>query len=225
MFAFFEKHRGLMTGLLWLVVIGLVVAYLFAFFTPGYWYWDAFLAKQSDGTFAGSGPHGNFRLAIDKDHRTVAFSIYNVTYLYEVSITGDTIRIRQDGAEWFSGSIVRLNGETFIADENGRYTDFTIRSGTPTLEELKPSPATLYNYVTDMAPGARGNAVFLIPLIILFLCTLAAFLPPETLWELGHGRFSDGGEPNDVFCTQLRIGRVVAILFLVGVALYAIGAV
>ena len=227
----FEKHKKvclITAGVLVFLLIGL---YLSALYEPGYWYMDAFLTRQEDGSFAASDAYGSYRLKVDRadDSATVTFSVNDLTkeYLITGTSTGEDVHIYEGGSLVFHGRKVRMNSSEYTLMGYDGYETGSIHifasNIKPDPEEFLPSYSWLYSQAASDEPETRGEPAML--LLILFLGIVLALdvTFPDLFFTLKYRHYVDGGEPSDWYRSSQKIGRgiiVVAILLCIFRSLY-----
>ena len=213
----YDKHKKaclIVAGALAALIIGL---YLSALFQPGYWYMDAFLTKQDNGSFVGSDAYGSYYLKIDRtaDKATVTFSVDELAkeYLITGTATGENVHIYEGDALVFRGHEVRTGDDTYMLMGYDGYEDNSIRifaSGIqPAPEELFPSYSTLYNWAASDETDTRGEPgmLFIILFLGVFLALDIRF--PDMFFTLKYRHYVDGGEPSEWYRTSQKVGRFV----------------
>lgn len=213
---FYEKHKKVCLIAAGIFSVILVVFYLHALFQPGYWYLDAFLCKQKDGSFAGSDSYGTYQMEINRgdDNATIQFTVDDLTkeYLITGTATGEDVYIYEDEALVFHGHSVMNGSQYWLMGYDGYDTNsISIFSSNikPDPEELLPSYSFLYSCVKSDATDTRGEPTTLF-LICIFILALALDIKyPDLFFNLRYRHYVDGGEPSDWYRDSQKIGRVI----------------
>jgi len=216
----YEKHKKIcliFTGILITLLLGL---YLSALYQPGYWYMDAFLTEQKDGSFTASDSYGSYYLKIDRDNdnTAVTFSIDDLTkeYLITGIETGEDVHIYEDDNLVFHGYKVRMSdSEYMLMGYEGYETSgiYIFANNTkPDPEELLPSYSTLFYWASSDTTETRGEPLML--LLIIFLCIILALdvVFPDLFFTLRYSRYVTGGEPSDWYRSGQIFGRFVMVI-------------
>ena len=187
--------------------------YLFAALYPGYWYHDAFLYKQKDGSFAGSGSHGQYALYIDGS--TITMSINGVTHTYEVQKSDDTVRILKDGEEIFFG--IDRDGHLWNADgsiASGTSSVFSANAAYTT-EELFPNTGGIYGLSKPQAADTRGNAWTLALAWLLAGVLIVDVLFPDVWFRIRFWGLVEDGHPGERYRMGQYFSRILYPIFIV----------
>ena len=220
----YEKHKKACLIIAVILVALLLGLYLSALYQPGYWYLDAFLAKQEDGSFAASDAYGSYYLKVDRadDSASVTFSIDDLTkeYLITGTATGEDVHIYENDALVFHGYKARMSSSEYtLMGYDGYFTSaIHIFAGNtkPDPEELLPSYSTLYNWASSDKAETRGEPAML--LLILFLGIVLALdvTFPDLFFTLRYRHYVTGGEPSDWYRAGQKMGRfIMAIAILI----------
>ena len=227
----FEKHKKvclITAGVLVFLLIGL---YLSALYEPGYWYMDAFLTRQEDGSFAASDAYGSYRLKVDRadDSATVTFSVNDLTkeYLITGTVTGEDVHIYESDTLVFHGRKVRMNSSQYMLMGYDGYDTDSIRifasNIKPDPEELLPSYSWLYSRASSDEAETRGEPGMLLLIIFLGIFLTLDITFPDLFFTLNYRHYVTGGEPSDWYRTSQKIGRgiiAIAILLCIVRSLY-----
>ena len=209
---FLIKHKIL------LIVLAVILSgvYLFFALTPGYWYNDAFLAKQSDGSYSGDGHHGQYTLRFGEN--TITMTINNVTHIYEIHKNGEAITILRDGNELFSGTYrdgMLWDSDGSIAAENGSVFASGAASDT---EDLFPNAGRIIGLSKPENLDTRGNP-WMLALAWLFIAAwVLDILFPEFMFRFHVWGVVEGGTPGWRYEYRQYIRRIflpiIAVIFL-----------
>ena len=165
--------------------VGLMILYLCAASRPGVWLRDAFLYRQTDGSFAGRDEYGIYALTVTAaEHETQAvFAMNGETIQYRiVTSSQENVQIYQDDRK------IVVNGE---------YQQ----------QDLLPTCQWLYNIAVGGRMETRGNLWFLLPMGLLALVLFLDIKFPLLFWNLSHGLAVQGGEPSEWYCTMQKVSR------------------
>lgn len=191
-----------------------LVLYLFAALRPGVWLRDAFLYRQSDGSFSGKDAYAAYTMQIAQtgNGAEVDFTLDGETRHYRLEANGESdIKIYQDGALVFSGSALGSPGDAILwRGDDGSLADevHVIVNGEYQKADLWPSCGWLYNVAVGGRHETRGSVAFLLPMGALALLLLLDVRFPMLFWNLRHGLEVYGGEPTDWYYTMQTVGRV-----------------
>lgn len=229
--AVFEKHKKaclLIASVLTILLIGI---YLSVLYQPGYWYMDAFLTKQEDGSFAASDAYGSYQFKVDRgdDRATVTFSVNDLTkeYLITGTTTGEDVHIYEHDTLVFHGHKVRMSSSEYMLMGYDGYDTNSIRifasNIKPDSEELFPSYSWLYSCAASDKAETRGEPGMLLLIIFLGIFLALDITFPDLFFTLRYRHYVTGGEPSDWYRTSQNIGRgviVIAILICMVRSLY-----
>ena len=118
--------------------VGLMILYLCAASRPGVWLRDAFLYRQTDGSFAGRDEYGIYALTVTAaEHETQAvFAMNGETIQYRiVTSSQENVQIYQDDRKIFAGQAIGEPGDAVLWAENGQLADdinVVVNGGVPT---------------------------------------------------------------------------------------------
>ena len=178
--------------------VGLMILYLCAASRPGVWLRDAFLYRQTDGSFAGRDEYGIYALTVTAtEHETQAvFAMNGETIQYcIVTSSQENVQIYQDDRKIFAGQAIGEPGDAVLWAENGQQQD------------LLPTCQWLYNIAVGGRMETRGNLWFLLPMGLLALVLFLDIKFPLLFWNLSHGLAVQGGEPSEWYCTMQKVSR------------------
>lgn len=227
----FEKHKKVCLITVAILTILLIGIYLSALYQPGYWYMDAFLTKQDDGSFSASDAYGSYRLKVDRadDRATVTFSVDDLTkeYMITGTATGEDVHIYEGGALVFHGRKARMSSsEYMLMGYDGYETDsihIFASNIKPDPEELFPSYSWLYSRAASDETETRGEPGMLLLIVFLGIMLALDVTFPDLFFTLKYRHYVNGGEPSDWYRGSQKIGRgiiVVAILLCIFRSLY-----
>ena len=136
--------------------VGLMILYLCAASRPGVWLRDAFLYRQTDGSFAGRDEYGIYALTVTAaEHETQAmFAMNGETIQYRiVTSSQENVQIYQDDRKIFAGQAIGEPGDAVLWAENGQLADDinVVVNGEYQQQDLLPTCQWLYN----IAVGGR----------------------------------------------------------------------
>ena len=97
--------------------VGLMILYLCAASRPGVWLRDAFLYRQTDGSFAGRDEYGIYALTVTAaEHETQAvFAMNGETIQYRiVTSSQENVQIYQDDRKIFAGQAIGEPGNAVL---------------------------------------------------------------------------------------------------------------
>ena len=174
--------------------VGLMILYLCAASRPGVWLRDAFLYRQTDGSFAGRDEYGIYALTVTAaEHETQAmFAMNGETIQYRiVTSSQENVQIYQDDRKIFAGQAI---GNVVV---NGEYQQ----------QDLLPTCQWLYNIAVGGRMETRGNLWFLLPMGLLALVLFLDIKFPLLFWNLSYGLAVQGGEPSEWYCTMQKVSR------------------
>ena len=211
------KNKTIVCGIIILAIL-LFSAYLYAMFLPGVWHGDAFLYKQSDGSFVGSDSYADYKMVIKPANygSDIEFSVNEKINHYQIKYDdGDinrNVEISENGNVICKGKAMKFD-DTYIVfdDETGTSDIISVRGGDeiPTEEELLPRTSDLYSWAVSDKTATRGNPYMLI-FIFLFGVTLFIDIKyPDFFWILKYRWSVDGGEPSESYRMGQKIGYVL----------------
>ena len=146
--------------------VGLMILYLCAASRPGVWLRDAFLYRQTDGSFAGRDEYGIYALTVTAaEHETQAvFAMNGETIQYRiVTSSQENVQIYQDDRKIFAGQAIGEPGDAVLWAENGQLADDinVVVNGEYQQQDLLPTCQWLYNIAVGGRMETRGNLWFL----------------------------------------------------------------
>ena len=192
--------------------VGLMILYLCAASRPGVWLRDAFLYRQTDGSFAGRDEYGIYALTVTAaEHETQAvFAMNEETIQYRiVTSSQENVQIYQDDRKIFAGQAIGEPGDAVLWAENGQLADGinVVVNGEYQQQDLLPTCQWLYNIAVGGRMETRGNLWFLLPMGLLALVLFLDIKFPLLFWNLSHGLAVQGGEPSEWYCTMQKVSR------------------
>lgn len=214
----FNNHRKLCFIIGTVVAAALLILYLHALFMPGLWYGDAFLYRQSDGSFSGSDLYADYEMVITPaDYGTdIQFSVNDKTNYYQIKYNENdfnrNVEVSENGNTIFNGTAYGFADSWILLDENHKMPDgITVRTSNhvPTEDELFPSYSTLYSWSVSDKTDTRGEPSML---FFIFLAGTILFLDlrfPNLFWILEHRLEVDGGEPSDYYRFGQKVGNIL----------------
>ena len=217
---FYEKHKKICLVAAGIFSFILISFYLYAVFQPGYWYFDAFLCKQKDGSFAGSDSYGSYQMEIKRadDSATIIFSVDDLTkeYLITGTATGENVYIYEDEDLVFHGYSLKIDGSQYMLMGYDNYDTNNIISFAsnikPAPEELLPSYSFLYACAKSDTTDTHGEPTALI-LICIFIAVLVLDIKfPDLFFTLRYRHYVVGGEPSDWYRDSQKVGRVILVV-------------
>ncbi|MBQ8278531.1 MAG: hypothetical protein IJZ23_01700 [Roseburia sp.] len=227
----FEKHKKpcLIAG--GALCVLLLITYLCMLFQPGYWYMDAFLSKQKDGSFAGSDSYGKYQIQITRTNAgaSITVSVDDLIKEYRITgtSTGEDVCVYEGDALVFRGHTTPFGDSDYMLIGEDGYDAGSIRIFTnniePEPEELFPSYSWLYSRAASEATDTRGEPAMLFLIGIFLLALVLDIKFPDRFFTLRCRHYVTGGEPSDWYRDVQQIGRVVlviAILACIGRSLY-----
>ena len=142
--------------------VGLMILYLCAASRPGVWLRDAFLYRQTDGSFAGRDEYGIYALTVTAaEHETQAvFAMNGETIQYRiVTSSQENVQIYQDDRKIFAGQAIGEPGDAVLWAENGQLADdiHVVVNGEYQQQDLLPTCQWLYNIAVGGRMETRGN--------------------------------------------------------------------
>ena len=194
------------------------VLYLWAALRPGVWLRDAFLYRQSDGSFSGKDAYAAYTMQFSQtgNGAEADFTVDSETRHYRLETDGSSdVKIYQDAELIFSGTALGDAGDAILwREDDGGLADEVnvIVNGEYQKADLWPSVNWLYNVAVGGRRETRGNAAFLLPMGVLALLLLLDVRFPLLFWNLRHGLEVYGGEPTDWYYTMQRVGRITDIV-------------
>lgn len=215
----YKKHKKLCLtgiGIFSLLFLGI---YLSMLFQPGYWHFDAFMAKQDNGVFTGSDFYGSYQMQIDRTDNgaDIIFSVDDVSKEYRITEidTGKNVYIYENGTLVFHGYNIDAGNQEAWLISYGNDDTIHVRvfaSNTkPSPEELFPSYSRLYNCAMSDKTETRGEPAMLIPIVFLGLGLFLDIKFPDLFFILKYRLSVDGGEPSELYRTGQIIGRFVMV--------------
>ena len=142
--------------------VGLMILYLCAASRPGVWLRDAFLYRQTDGSFAGRDEYGIYALTVTAaEHETQAvFAMNGETIQYRiVTSSQENVQIYQDDRKIFAGQAIGEPGDAVLWAENGQLADDinVVVNGEYQQQDLLPTCQWLYNIAVGGRMETRGS--------------------------------------------------------------------
>ena len=192
--------------------VGLMILYLCAASRPGGWLRDAFLYRQTDGSFAGRDEYGIYALTVTAaEHETQAvFAMNGETIQYRiVTSSQENVQIYQDDRKIFAGQAIGEPGDAVLWAENGQLADdiHVVVTGEYQQHDVLPTGQWLYKVAGGGRMETRGNLWFLLPMGLLALVLFLDIKFPLLFWNLSYGLAVQGGEPSEWYCTMQKVSR------------------
>lgn len=204
----FQEHKRVC------MIIGVILAvivleiYLYAFFQTGVWHRDAFLYKQSDGSFIGSDSDADYEMYIcptDKGAE-ISFAANGTVNQYQIFQKHEIpkVEIYKNDKLVFKGSMVEMGDTYMCMEENGNVL-YDIQR----VDELFPDYGRLYAWAVAEKYDFRGNIAVLLIVVIFSIILILDIVFPNFFFLLHHGLAVQGGEPSDWYRAWQRIGQVI----------------
>ena len=218
----YKKHKKLCLAGIGIFAVLFFNFYLSALFQPGYWHFDAFMAKQDDDTFTGSDFYGSYQMQIERSDNggIITFSVDDLTKEYLVSETdaGKNVYIYENGSLVFHGYNIDAGNQEGRLISYGNDDTMHIRvfaaNTRPDPEELFPSYSWLYNRAGSDKTETRGEPAVLIPIVFFIIYLFLDIKFPNLFFILKYRLSVDGGEPSDFYRSGQIIGRILIIGFI-----------
>lgn len=218
---FFNQHKKgclITAGILGSILFAL---YLYVLFLPGMWHWDAFLFKQKDGSFSGTGKYASYEVDVVRtdNNATITFAVNDTIREYQITgiTTKNNISIYQDGERVFHGQVISAGDSDYwlMGEEDTMQNEILVLTNhdEPDEAQLFPSKNWLYACaINDI--GIFGNPYMLIPILLLAVALALDIKFPKMFFYLRHSYMIDGGEPSEWYYTSQMIGRVIIVILI-----------
>ena len=212
MFLFFANHKVLVICIILAIIFSAV--YLCAALYPGYWYGDAFLCKQADGSYAGKGYYGQYTLQIDGS--TVTVHNDDLSHIYEVRQNNDNVQIYVDGQLFFDGTVTNEAGTVVFhygdsSHSHSVYADIyrDLSGNMNIVDEKCPSPAWIYNFLNGQNLGTRGNPWMLGLAWLLGIIWITDILFPNLWFRIRYWGIVEDGTPGEFYRLAQYLRRIL----------------